>query len=130
MNETGRDSSFDNKALRALKELVGTQLSAVTFVMDYIQLTFDGSRTLNANTWPTVEIRRHTFRRNEPFYRDELCARIAAKVASAQVSPDSLDISLDDDAIIRISLRVEDLDAGVSEAAELITSGCIVSFGP
>ena len=38
-----------------LKRLVGEQLSAVTFVMDYLHLDFDG-QNINLYVWPTIEI--------------------------------------------------------------------------
>ena len=78
MGEQVEDPSFGEKALQ---EIVGEQLSAVTFVLDYVQLAFGGCPPMiNAYTWPTIEVGDRAFRRGEPSYRDELCARIAVMV--------------------------------------------------
>jgi hypothetical protein len=45
----------------ALEEILDSQLSAVTFVMDYVQFEFDGPR-LTAVTWPTVLLGDRLFR--------------------------------------------------------------------
>jgi hypothetical protein len=100
----------------ALAELVGEKLSAVTFVMEYVQLAFDGP-TLNAYTWPTIQLRDRVVRRDDPAYRDELCGRIAATVAGARVRKDAIELAFADGSMIGISLRAEDLEGG-PEAAD------------
>jgi hypothetical protein len=101
-----------------LDELVGAKLSAVTFVMDYVQLAFDGP-TLNAYTWPTVHVGDRVVRRGDSSYRDELCGRIARQVIRARVNRDAIELAFSDDSMIRVSLRAEDLGDDTPEAAEL-----------
>ncbi len=113
MGELVEDPLFGEKALQ---EIVGEKLSAVTFVMDYIQLAFDGPM-ITAYTWPTVQAGDRTFRRGDPSYRDELCARVATDVVAVRVPRDSIEIMFADGSTIRISLRAEDLSEGVPEAA-------------
>jgi hypothetical protein len=102
---------------QALQELVGEQLSSVTFVMDYLQLAFDGP-TINAYTWPTVGVAEEVLRFGNPGYRDALCARIAVKVVSVRLPPDRIEIAFADGSMICISLRADDLTAGNQEVAE------------
>jgi len=98
-------------AEEVLQVIVGRQLSSVEFVQDYVQLKFDGPG-LTAITQPTVEVDGRTFRWSEPGYRDELCGRIARKVSSARVLPrDSVRITFDDKAVVRVSLRRDDYRA-------------------
>ena len=69
---------------RRLTELIGEQLSAVTFVRNYIQLHFDGPR-LDAVTLPFVRNGGKCFQPMAEGYRDALCGQIAKKVVEAYV---------------------------------------------
>jgi len=72
-----------------LVELVaieGEQLSAVTFVQDYVQLHFDGP-TLTTITRPTVVAGDASFDYGAAGYRDRLCALIGHVVKQASVRP-------------------------------------------
>jgi hypothetical protein len=99
-----------------LEELVGAQLSAVTVVMDYAQIVFDGA-TLTAFTCPAVEANSRTLRSTDVGYRDALCARIGRTVVSAHVSDELISLGFDDGAVITISLRAEDLEGVSAESA-------------
>jgi len=77
----------DQTEEKSLQVIVGEQLSAVTFVQDYVQLHFDGP-CLTAFSYPVVMLGDKTFRWGEPRFRDVLCGRIAQKVAAARVAYD------------------------------------------
>ncbi len=55
--------------------LIGEKLSSVTFVMDYVQVDFDGNG-FTFYIWPVVTIDNIEYRFGEPFYRDKLCSLI------------------------------------------------------
>jgi|GEM_PF-1694811 len=100
-----------------LHVLVGEQLSSVTFVMDYVQLGFDGP-CLTAYTGLKVSVEGKAFAWGEPGFRNALCDRIGATVRQAEiVANDAIRITFSDDAVISISLKLED-HVG-PEAAEL-----------
>ena len=61
--------------------LKGEKLSSVTFVMDYLQLEFDGNR-FTLNVWPVVKVKNVNYKYEEQLYRDNLCSLIE-KVVSA-----------------------------------------------
>jgi len=98
-----------------LTAITDGELSAITFVRDYIQLHFDGP-TINAYTLPTVVVGGSVFSHADPGYRDALCARIGATVRAAYADPGQrLQIDFSDDSSLSISLRPE--DRVVEEAA-------------
>ena len=100
-----------------LQIIVGEKLSSVTFVMDYVQLGFDGP-LLTAYSGPEVSFGGKVFAWGEPGFRDVLCDRIGAIVRQAEaVDDDAIRISLGDGGLISISLKPEDYDG--PEAAEL-----------
>jgi hypothetical protein len=91
-----------------LHVLVGEQLSSVTFVMDYVQLGFDGP-CLTAYTGLKVSVEGKAFAWGEPGFRNALCDRIGAIVRQAEVADgDAICISLNDGGVISISLKPED----------------------
>jgi len=87
--------------------VVGQQLSAVTFVLDYLQLQFD-AYLLTVLTPLTVLIGENSYRLGDLHYRDVLCERIAHRVTDVLLHPDHLRIGFDDNACFNISLREED----------------------
>ena len=98
-----------------LDGLVGLELSAVTFVRDYVQLEFDGP-VISAFTPPTVTTEEGRVSYSQRGYRDALCERIGASVVSAVVQlKQQLKIDLSDGSSLEISLRREDRE--VEEAA-------------
>ena len=64
---------------KSLQVIVGEQLSAVTFVQDYVQLHFDGPR-LTVFSHAVVISGDKTFHWGKPGFRDALCNSIAKKV--------------------------------------------------
>lgn len=85
-----------------------SQLSAVTFVRDYVQLHFDGP-TINAFTLPAVVVRDSILVGGDVGYRDALCARVGSTVVDAYAEPrDALRIWFSDGSSFSISLRPED----------------------
>lgn len=65
-----------------LAELAGETLSSVVFVMDYVQLDFDGSR-FTCYVWPTISNGAGALAFGDDGYRDALCAFITHRVVSA-----------------------------------------------
>lgn len=73
----------DNNGTDFLKILVGEKLSSVTFVMDYLQLDFDGN-SFNLHVWPSVTVGNMVYKFGEPSYRDQLCSLITQVVKEAR----------------------------------------------
>lgn len=97
-----------NTLNESLRKIRGRALSSVEFVLDYVQLRFDGP-TLTAYTWPCLSTAEKTVSWGEEGYRDTLCARIGVKVKDASVvEGTNLAIYFEDDSVLRISLRDED----------------------
>jgi hypothetical protein len=69
-----------------LGRLVGFRLYSVQFVMDYVQLRFDGPTedmpVLNCNVMPAVEGRAGLIRSGQVGYADALTALIPSEVAA------------------------------------------------
>lgn len=104
---------------KPLDVLVGKQLSAVTFVMDYVQLSFDGP-VLTAITQPMVTAGGISFRWGQAGYRDRLCERITHIVRTASiVEGKEICIEFDDGSTATVSLHKEDLRGYSDEAATL-----------
>lgn len=94
--------------LELLQTIVGEQMSSVEFIMDYVQLRFDGA-TLTTFTLPTVSRENQTLHWGESGYRDELCRQIGHLVKSVSIrSKEFIEISFDDSVVIQISLRESD----------------------
>jgi hypothetical protein len=72
-----------------LEILQGEKLSSVTFVMDYLQLDFDGYR-LTLNDWPIVIIDNIMYRYGEQPYRDKLCSLITKIVSEVVLVIDDI----------------------------------------
>jgi len=97
---------------KSLQMLIGEQLSAVTFVQDYLQLHFDGPR-LTVFSHAVVRLGGQTFHGGKRGFRDALCNNIAKKVTDARVAyGDSISISFADGSTIKISLKDEDYRGG------------------
>ena len=87
--------------------MAGEQLSAVSFVMDYLQLQFN-DYFLTVLTPLTVLAGEQPFRLGDLPYRDALCERITCIVKSVILATDYLRIDFDDDSTFIISLKEED----------------------
>lgn len=91
-----------------IRSLEGHQLSAVIFVMDYLQLQFD-DLLLNSYIWPQVKIKDAMLTFSMPGYRDALCERIRRNVVQAlEYENDRIEIRFDDEGSFIISLEEED----------------------
>lgn len=84
--------------------VIGEKLSSVTFVMDYLQLDFDGNR-FTLNLWPTLNVANSNYEFNDAGYRDKLCQLITEIVKKiVLVEDDSLLIEFETGNSIFISL--------------------------
>ncbi len=91
-----------------LTGISASELSAITFVRDYIQLHFDGP-TINAYTLPTVVVGDSVFSHADSGYRDALCGRIGTMVLAAYAAPGQrLQIDFSDGCSLLISLKPAD----------------------
>jgi hypothetical protein len=105
----------DKTNQQPLSVIVGSQLSSVEFVQDYLQLRFDGP-CLTAVTHPRVRVGNTWFTWGDPWYRNQLCERISSIVHKASVREDQeICLDFDDGSHLSISLRPEDYRA--AEAA-------------
>jgi hypothetical protein len=90
---------------KSLQILIGEQLSAVTFVQDYLQLHFDGP-CLTVFSHPVVRLGNQTFHGGKPGFRDALCNNIAKKVTEVRVAyGESISIRFVDGSTINIPLQ-------------------------
>jgi hypothetical protein len=83
------------------------QLSAVTFVQDYVQLSFDGP-TLTCITRPVVIAADKRFDFGAAGYRDQLCELIGCRVQAGTVVPgERLQVDFADGRSLLVSLKPE-----------------------
>lgn len=98
----------ENKTAALLEELHGEQLSAVTFVQDYLQLWFDGPG-INVMNPLTVQMGSASVTSWQPGFRDALCALITKIVAEVEIRDgEAFIIRFKDGSLLSISLRHED----------------------
>jgi hypothetical protein len=90
-----------------LDPIVGEYLSSVCFVLDYIQLDFNG-KTLTAYNPIAVSAEYRCINGNHAGWRDAICARIGRHVLSAICTDDEIRIGFEDESTISLSLRDED----------------------
>ena len=91
-----------------LSSLDNRELSAVTFVRDYLQLQFDGP-FLNVYVWPIICLATKRLATGSPGYRDVLCGLIGQSVVAAVEEPRTkLAIHFGKDIALEISLKAED----------------------
>ena len=91
-----------------LNELVGEQLSAVTFVQDYLQLWFDGPG-LNVTNPLTVSSENRQITSWGNGFRDLLCGQITKRVSSVVwTEGEALEIIFADESSLSVSLRPDD----------------------
>ena len=91
-----------------LNEIVGERLTAVTFVLDYHQLQFEGILLTILNPITVVERSLHT-KVGEDKFRNRLCEQIA-KIASRVDCREGnvLAIAFEDGSLISVSLNDKD----------------------
>jgi len=91
-----------------LRNLIGESLSSVVFVMDYLQLDFNGTR-LSSYVWPKSVIGSTVRSFGEDGYRDQLCAFIDHEVCDTDETVErGLEVRFDLGAIV-IDPALEDL---------------------
>src|SRR6267154_3324291 len=91
------------------KQVVGEQLSGVTFVMDYLQLQFNPPPTINAYTPVTVSSNGKSFVSGDDQFRNRLCEQITKIVKSIVIRTEEVFvITFEDDSMISISLKPSD----------------------
>jgi hypothetical protein len=101
--------------------IIGEELVAVEFVQDHLQLRFD-TPLLTLYAWPHILLSEYSIAFGEPEYRNALCALIGEKVEEATLEEgDSLTLKFENDTVIALSLREEDLDG--PEAGSYSESG-------
>jgi hypothetical protein len=90
--------------ISTLERLKGHELSAVTFVRDYLQLQFDGP-FLNIFVWPRIMAPGASVSLEMPGYRDGLCAQIGKTVGGVAVETDvNFRLFFTDGSMIEVSL--------------------------
>ncbi|MGA9304491.1 MAG: hypothetical protein WBW31_03695 [Candidatus Sulfotelmatobacter sp.] len=88
-----------------LDEVVGEYLSDVTFVMDYLQLSFCGP-SFRLYNWPMVVLAERKVEFGQSGYRDALCELIGKTVDSVDVFLDTgLTFKFQGGATLAVSLR-------------------------
>ncbi|RZU40897.1 hypothetical protein [Edaphobacter modestus] len=101
--------------------VIGEELVAVEFVQDFLQLRFNGP-LLTLYAWPHILLSEFSIAYGEPEYRNALCSLIGEKVEEAALEEgDSLTLKFENDTVIALSLREEDLDG--PEAGSYSESG-------
>ncbi len=92
---------------KGIAEIAGQMLTAVQFVMDYVELHFENCG-LAAFTSPEVRQSDIVYRLGDADYRDALCRLIGVQVRSATDSSEEIVIESANGVAITISLRAED----------------------
>jgi hypothetical protein len=91
------------------QEIVGKRLSAVVFVMDYVQLQFDPPPTVTALTPITItSATGPAVTSGDDSFRNRLCGRIGKTVANVTIAGEAFRIVFEDLIAIEISMRAED----------------------
>jgi hypothetical protein len=71
------------------QQIVGEQLSGVTFVMDYWQLQFNPPPTINVYSTLSVSCDGKTYANGDDQFRNMLCKQITKIVASVSIEDES-----------------------------------------
>lgn len=91
-----------------LEELIGEQLSAVTFFQDYLQLWFDGPG-INVMNPLTVQVGSNSVTSCQPVFRDALCEQITKIVEDVEIRDgEAFIIRFKNGPLVSVSLRNED----------------------
>jgi hypothetical protein len=91
----------------AISQLKSRTLSSVEFLIDYLQLRFDGP-CLTAYTYPIIEHSAGQLSFGELGFRDRLCEQIGVRVADARATEAAVILRLDSGVVISISMRGAD----------------------
>jgi len=91
-----------------LASLIGKQMTAVSFVLDYINFQFEDA-FLTALSLPYVQANQGKLSYGAAGYRDMLCERISHKVtAASEIEEQEIRITFDDGSVIAIPLGLEE----------------------
>ena len=91
-----------------LNLLLGSQLASVAFVMDYIELHFDGP-CITALVLPRLYLGGVLYESGKVGYRDALCGQITKIVRRVSLKEEiSLEVEFMDASILSVSLAPED----------------------
>jgi hypothetical protein len=91
------------------QQIIGEQLSGVTFVMDYLQLQFNPPPTINVYTPLTVRRDDVTVTSGDDQFRNKICEQIMKIVKSVEIKDEeAFLIGFEDGSEISISLKPED----------------------
>jgi len=91
------------------RQIVGEQLSGVTFVMDYLQLQFNPPPIINAYTPVTVSANGKSCVSGDDQFRNILCGQITKIVKSVTIrDEEAFLIAFDDGSTISLSLKPSD----------------------
>jgi hypothetical protein len=91
-----------------LNFLESRELSAVTFVRDYLQLDFDGP-LITVYVWPLICLKEKKIIPGSSGYHEALCGLIGKGVVAAVEQPKAkLAIHFANDVVLEISLKPED----------------------
>lgn len=94
------------ESVPSLRSLLGESVSAVTFVMDYLQVQLE-SGVLNFYNWPIVSIGEKTLRHGDVGYRDALCEFITKTIRAVdELLDEGLKLEFADSSIA-VPLRVD-----------------------
>lgn len=101
--------------------LIGEQLSALTFVMDYLQLHFDGP-LFTVFKWPEITLYGSVYRMGDIQYRDFLCHFIGKKVNDVSINDDR-QIDLYFESCSRITIFM-------TQPEDLLPESVVFDYGP
>lgn len=96
-----------------IQQIVGEQLSGVTFLEHYLQLQFNPPPIINAYTPVAVTSPQHRSTSGDDQFRNRLCEQIGKTVRSTAIDDrNEFLITFDDGSAISISLKPRDRDLG------------------
>ena len=116
------DPAEERERAHPLGELIGTDLAAVHFVRDYVQLQFDDA-LLYAYVWPRVHRDGSVLHHGQPGFNDALIQLIDQRVTGVDEVLD-LGLVLDlDNGAVRLTIPLDGTDLVGPEIAELAGKG-------
>lgn len=95
----------------ALSRIVGSKISFMQFILDYLIIGFSENGAMSVFVWPELHISGSVFRIGDSRYRDELCKFIGCDVVEASINLDDIiKIECGDQSILLINLKGIDQD--------------------
>lgn len=93
---------------QALSWLIGERLTSIEFVLDYVQLRFDGP-TLTILTSAALSMEGRTIRSDEYGFKDEVCRQIGRNVSAVGFVEDHhISFQFDNGAVLQFSLAASE----------------------